>query len=244
MANHFAQRSKQGDAPQTSRKRTIAALCVLAVLVIAVAVVGLVLWNKAQQDTSLGDVDLATAVEDTSSVESSTVYDRSDANFTNVLFLIVEDADASTLQLASVQLACLNTSTNLGYLVYLPVDVLTSNGDTLSDIVVQEGAAAAVSAVAESCKMSMSHVMVVDQDGFDELLNLASSSSSDLLSSASVLLESLTTDMNVSQLVSLAQILQSIGVGNLSVIEAPLTQDGTMIDPDTLGVYVGYLKAY
>ena len=244
MANHFAQRNKQGNTPQASRKRTIVALCVLAALVIAVVVGGLLLWNKVQQDTSLGDVELATAVKDTSAVEGSTVYDRSDSDFTTVLFLIVEDAEASTLQLSSVQLACLNTSTSLGYLVYLPIDVLTSDGDTLSDIVAQEGASAAVSAVAESCKMSMSHVMVMDQDGFDELLNLASSSSSDLLSSATVLLESLTTDMNVSQLVSLAQTFQDIGVGNLSVIEAPLTEDGTMIDPDTLGVYVGYLSAY
>ena len=244
MANQLEQANKRSDESQARRKRTTVVLCVVAVLVVVCTVVGILLWRQAQQGTSLGDVDLATAVESTSSVEGSTVYERSDADFTNVLFLIVEDADASNIELSSIVLACLNSSASQGYLVKLPTDVITSGGETLGDIVVQEGTAAAVVAVAESCKMSMDHVLVLDQDGFEELLNLASLSSSDLLSSASALLESLTTDMSVSQLVSLAQTLQDIGVGNLSVLEAPLTQDGTMIDPDTQGVYVGYLTAY
>ncbi len=243
MVKHERQHYDRSDVSQPSRKRTIVALAVLVVLVVVSVGGARFLWNQAQEDTTLGDTELSAAVEETESVESSTTYDRSDAEFTNVLFVVVEDVEATSLTLSSAQLACLNPSASQGYLVLLPNDMLTSEGTSLSDVVVQEGSAAAVSAVAETCQMSINHVLVMDQEGYDELLDIASSGSSDLLSSASTLLDSLTTDMDVSQLVSLAETLQGIGVGNLSILEAPLTQDGTTVDPDQLGIFVGYLTS-
>ena len=241
MARHTRQRFERSDVPTKSRGRTVGAIVALLVVAAMCAVVVGVLWHFAQQGSTVGDTSLAAAVSDADAAEAPAGYARSGDEFENVLFLIVDDPSSSNPGLRSARLACLNTTAQLGYLVDLPIDVaMGQGGETLAQTVASEGSAAGVTAVSQASGMPVNHVIVISQAGFDSLLSMAASGASDLMGAASELLGSMVTDMDAFGLVSLAETLRGIGVGNLSVQDAPLAGDGS-IDADAFGVAVGYL---
>ena len=239
---HARQRFERSDVPTASRGRTAGAIVALVLVALLGFLLVRFLWEHAQEDSTMGDAELASALDEAADPERETDLARSDDEFENVLFLIVSDASASSPELASARLACLDVTAGRGFLVSLPQGMRLASGEgTLAELVASQGEAAAVGAVADACGLPVSHVVVVDQAGYDAIFEVAASGTQDLVGAASELLSSMRTDMGPGDLVSLAETLQGIGISNLSAVDAPLAGDRATVDADALGVAVGYL---
>ena len=114
-----------------------------------------------------------------------------------------------------------------GY-INLPADVAVTFGETrvsLSSLFATDGYAACVRPLAAATGIAFDHVVVSSGDVVAEAASLAGSDSSALLRSASDFLKKIRTDMDATELLSLAGSIASVGVENITAFDAPMVTD-------------------
>lgn len=246
------ERFERSDVPHNSSRRTLKALIVLFVVALGVGVIVYVCWTFAERDSKLGDSSLSDSLA--SQVVSTTTADGYSAStdvFTNVLLLTVNDINSNDPTLISAQLLSLDATTGKGVLIDIPLDseVTSSTGaTTLYSLFSGSGAAACIGPFATASNIQVSHVVVATSEIWDKVAELKGSGVQSIVNSASDLFDSIKTDMDIGELMDLAELVQSIGVSQFSRISAPTNSDtlddGTQVevlDQTQLGISAGTL---
>ncbi len=248
------------DVPRESPHRNVMAGAISVAVLVAVALVVGVVWNRVQLESRLGDTGLTDAM----SAQSSTSvpdesYVASADEFECVLLLTADSLDQTGAALTSARILALNKTQATATLADIPLEATLSVQDssaTLSGLYASSGYAACVVPLSKAANMTFAHVVVATDDVLEEASSLAGSSASELVSSASELLSKIRTDMDAQELLSLAQALSSVGTSNLTRLDATLvpqtvtddegavTETGSqVIDATQLDVALGLLVA-
>lgn len=255
------ERFERTDVPKVTSKTPIIGVIVIVVVFGITALVVSYAWRRAQAASHLGDNTLDSSISSASSV-SDLGYATSTDSFENVLLLtsdVLDTADDGGTTLVSAELLVYDTTTASGSLVSIPIDVaVTSNGTetTLSELFAASGAHACVSPLVTATNIPISHVIVSTGAVWDEVASLSGVGVNALVSRASDFLSSIYTDMDPSELLDLAEKVQSTGTANLTRLDAPTSDETTtdsdgnttstgrkIIDQVSLGLSVGTLVA-
>ena len=233
------------DVPKGGKHANL--IAVIALVVIAIAAYFLVtnLWRLANEHSKLGDSKLSDAVA-AATVEPPAAEGHvpTGADITNVLFVLVGDGDDAPL--AGLKLASLNKTQGSAKLLDIPIDVVLDQEDGTTAALAYDGTsgkaanvAALVSGVATTGGASVSHVVVMRSDGWEELMATAQSGASALASKAQDLMGAIVrSDMAAEDLLALAQDASGAGLGSAEVATVPLT-DAHGIDSLALALQVG-----
>lgn len=229
------------------------AVAVLVVIFVALALVVSSLWGKANQPTHISDEALGSAVKSQEGATSPDGYSFSSHSFTNVLVLTVDDVSAEKPQLKRAEILTLDATARTAAIASIPLDTKVANGETettLAELYQEQGPSACIVPIAGASNLRMTHVVVATEDVWDKVAALKGHGVSAILGSSSDILSSINTDMSVSDMMSLAELVQSIGVANFQHFDAAVTSEdngagGTrsVLDPVQLGVQLGILVA-
>lgn len=249
------------DVPKSGPLHTILALVALVVIVGGLYLLVTTLWNQVQLEDHLGDSGLSTAVSDQSEPVSVSGYTASEDAFQSVLVLTAKSLDEGA-ELESAELLVIDTTTHAGTLVNVPIDVRVVTDDgypSLAELYQEGGASACVAAVSTSANIQLSHAIVSTREVWDEVADLAGVGVNWIVMRGSDLLKAMYTDMSSQDLTDLAELVQSIGVANLTRVECPVFPegsygaDGTWVSNGSgryyiyapkLGILTGVLVAY
>lgn len=234
------------DVPKDNPHRNAIAVGVLVAVAVALVVLVSTLWRLANANTALGDKNLANAVA-SAAVSSDAVseagaeygYAASSDQITVVLFAITSDASDTTL--TALRVAVLNETQAVAKLVEVPVSVpMQGDSATMAQYFSSGGAEGLVSALASVGRLSVSHVVVMSESGWNAFMTVAAQGSSALTSNATQLLEGIaSSDMDTSELLDIAQRALSTGLSANS-IEAVQSQEAT---DDAGNVYSYFLPS-
>ena len=222
------------DVPKGGKYTNVIAVTVLVVIAIAVFVLVATLWRLANENTALGDKDLATAVSAATPTTETQVQLGSDIGYvpsgdtlTTVLFVVTPDN--STGKLSSLYLAVLNETQGTSTLVQIPADArLRSDSATssLAAIYASNGSATLASTLASECGVPVSHLAVMDESGWNAFMTVASQGTSALASKATELAGGITkSDMDTVTLLDLAKRAVSAGLSSDSMAEVNTTDE-------------------
>ena len=139
-------RYSRPDVPQASPRRTAAAVAVLVVLAVLGAVLVWFLWQRANEDSALGDRELVASLDGAGEVAAAEGTVPSGDTLTNVLVFLVDDVDAPRPALAGATLLCLNQTQNTASVVVLPTEMGVGDA-TLAEAFARDGAAGCVAPV-------------------------------------------------------------------------------------------------
>lgn len=247
------ERFERTDVPRYNPHRTQIAIAVLVAVAVGLALLVHGLWERANASAHVGNQTLSAAIGEQSETTAADGYTVSSDVFTNVLMLTVDDINADSPQLQKAQLLVMDASTHKGYLVTIPLDakVSVNGGDTtLSSCYASQGAAGCLAPLSTATNVKVSHVVVATDAVWEKIASFKGSGLSAILGSSADILKTLETDMSMGDVTDTAELLQSIGVGNLSKQDAPGSEGdngsgGTWftIDATALGVNVGLLTA-
>ncbi|MCI1666111.1 MAG: hypothetical protein LKI25_07125 [Atopobiaceae bacterium] len=245
-------RFERTDVPRGGRHANVIAIVVLLVVAALIGCLIWFLWQRAQSDSSLGDVSLSNSLEATTTTAPVGTTASTDS-FTNVLVLTVDDVSASSPTLEAVHILVLDTTAEKGCLATLPASTLvtatqgSSAGDVmpLDRLLSQDGYAACVGPVSTVSAVPLSHAVVIDSSSWEELWSLVEqgSSTSTLISKASGLFSGMRSDMSATDFVDLFKQVQSVGRANLTTYEDQGTEadGGLTVDTQAFGLGVGTL---
>ena len=223
------ERFERTDVPRENPYRNVIGVVVCVVVFAALAVVVSAVWNRVSLESRLGDVDLSEAVDSQGSVAvAASGYAASTDDRELTLLLVTDDVDAAGSALSSVRVLSVNHTRGAAGYINLPADVAVTFGETrvsLSSLFATDGYAACVRPLAAATGIAFDHVVVSSGDVVAEAASLAGSDSSALLRSASDFLKKIRTDMDATELLSLAGSIASVGVENITVFDAPLVTD-------------------
>lgn len=237
------ERYSRSDVPVASKKRSVIAVFVLVGIVALLGGIVWFLWQRANDDSVLGDRELASSLASTSNVEPISGTTASEDTFTNILVFLVDDVSSEHPTLTGATLMCLNRSQNSATLVSLPLSMQVEDDKTLADAFSEQGASACIGLTSQATNMSFEHVVVIDNQGWSQLEELSNAGGNDLVSKVSDLLGYMKTDMDSSDLLELAETVHSIDLSSAQRIDAPVTQQDswTVVDATELGLEVGTL---
>lgn len=250
---HRRERFERSDVPRESAHRNLVALAVLLVLAAGLAALLMQLWRCANADGRVGDAGLGSGIStQAETLDPDEGYEASDDVFTHILVLTVDDVRKSAPTLQRAQLLSLDATKRKGYLVEIPLDVRVedaSGASTLQELFAAKGAQSCIAPLAAACNIRATHVLVATDELWDQVRGLRNSGVSALLDSASGLFSNISTDMSTSQLLDVVELVQSIGVENLDLKDAPTDaeDDGdggswSRIRQTELGLLVGTLR--
>lgn len=253
MQHRKRERFERTDVPRYNPYRNYIAIAVLVAVGVCLVVLVGVLWSKAQQPISVGNKTLSASLETQAAVTSPDGYTISDDSFENVLVLTVDDVNAQTPKLKNAQILTLNSTKRKGYLVTIPLDTKVNDGKSdmrLSDLFAASGASACVAPLAKAANLRMTHVMLATDGVWDKLEKYKGAGVTALLSHGADLLYSIDTDMTTADLTEVAEQVQSMGISNLTRLDAPTTKedDGAggsweVINSSQLGASLGIMVA-
>ncbi|MBM6774618.1 hypothetical protein [Olsenella profusa] len=227
------ERFDRTDVPKVGPYTNVIGAIVCVVVLVAVAVVVALVWNRVSLESHLGDRGLSDALEgQASAVVPDGGYTASTDDVACTLLLTADSLDATGATLTSAQILSVNSTQGTATLVTVPVEVSLTAGDattTLGELFSSQGYAACVAPLASAANVSFSHVIVTTGDVIDSAASLAGTDPGSLVRSASDLLSRMRTDLDAAGLLSLAETLSGIGVSNLATADAPLAA-GTATD--------------
>lgn len=246
---HKRERFERSDVPRDAKSGMILAGSALAFLLVGLLIGLGYARSMVTRDSSLGNRTLGASIGAQGDVEAVDGYQISDDAFTNVLLFTVDDLKAPTPTLTGAQLLSLNTTTHTGTIVNVPINtrLTTDAGKTpLSAQFAGSGASSCIVPFQTVSGVKITHAIISVSEVWDQVAHLHGAGVQYLVSSESDLFGSMTTDMNNSELMDVAELVQSIGVDNLTRIDAPVSEatldDGTavsVIDATKLDVALG-----
>lgn len=246
------ERFERTDVPSYGpHSNAIAVGVLLAIAIFLVVLVGS-LWKKANDAATLNDKRLTASLGSQADVrDPEEGYRVSDDRFMNLLVLTVDNASATSPTLHAAQLLSLNVTAGTGSLVSLPLNTKLAGdaGDTtLEALFAQVGPSALPAPLSAATNVSLGHVLVAPDGTAERLEGMKGRGVSAILGSAPSVLTTINTDMGTGQLLDLAELIQSIGVDNISRADAVASQeeDGSggvrsVLDQTQLGVALGIL---
>lgn len=223
------ERFERTDVPRENPYRNVIGVIVCVVVFVALGVVVSTLWNRVGLESRLGDAGLSSAVDSQGSVAataSGCVASTDDRELT--LLLVTDDVDASGTALSSARVLSVNHTQGIAGYVNLPVDVAVTSGETrvaLSTLFSTEGPAACVGPLASATGIAFDHVVVSSGDVVAEMASLTGTDPSALVGSSADFLRKIKTNMDASELVSLAGSVSAVGVENITSFDAPVVTD-------------------
>lgn len=223
------ERFERTDVPRENPYRNAIGVIVCVVVFVAAGIVVSAVWNRVGLESRLGEAALSSAVDAQGSVAVSTsghAASTDDRELT--LLLVTDDVDATGSALTSARVLSVNHTQGAAGYVNLPADVAVTSGETrvaLSTLFSTEGAAACVGPLASATGIAFDHVVVSSGDVVSEMAALADTDPTALLGSSEDLLRKIKTNMDASELVSLAGSVAAVGVENITSFDAPLVTD-------------------
>ena len=162
--------------------------------------------------------------------------ERSDDEFSNTLFFIVDDVHAESPTLQAAYILVRDTTNPSAKLVSFPLNTKMLAGEsnvTLQTHFDYAGPAACIVPLTTAANIHVSHAVAATDRIFDQLENLKGSTIPVLLSSATDELETIQSDYHTSELLGLANALREIGFENIVRLDAPYNEetfeDGTLV---------------
>ena len=227
------ERFERTDVPRESPYRNVIGVVVCVAVFVAVAMIVSQVWNRVRLESRLGDSDLSGAISTQAlkTVAEPSGFVAAEGEFENVLLLTASSLDETGATLSSVRALVINRTQGTMTLVNVPVSTKVVSGDVaspLSDLYASSGYAACVAPISAATGMGFSHVIVTTGDMLEETASVTGSGVSDLVRSASGLLEKIRTDMDAAELLSLAEALSSVGVSNIVVIDSVYSPETTL----------------
>lgn len=237
------------DVPKDSPNRNKVAVIVL--LAVAVALVGLVmgLWRLANANSALGSSDVEQALSSASSSlgDAQALAEASGATVTGdevetVLFVVLDGSDSSSC--VATYLAAIDSTQGSAKLIFLPLDALLTSADGLTsvaDTYAAGGLRGLAESLASAAAVPVSHAITMTQDGWNAFLDTAQQGSSALKRNATRLVGGIvSSDLDATGLLDIAQRAVSLGVGSSDIVDAPVTED-YLLDAAGLACLVGVL---
>lgn len=217
-------RYQRSDVAPKTKHSTRNALIVLAVL--AVALVGglLVMWHFAQTNSKLGDAQLTQSIKAQKTTTTPTAHTKLSGHAVTTTLVFIH-ADDNTKALQEAKLICMDTTAKRSHFVNLPVHMRVASGEKpvgLQEFFAQHESKGSIDAVASTLGLQISHVMVVDSQGWERFLATSRMGASELLKQAPELLKTLHSDMSAPELLDFFDTARSIGRKNTKKVEAPL----------------------
>lgn len=208
------------DVPKDSPHRNLIALVVIAVVAVAMTMLVSSLWKLANTNSAFGSKTLAKAVKSTKpssdtigAFAEATGLTATGADVETVLFAITPDSSEDSV--SAVYLAIMNETEGSTKLVQFQSDAWVQAGDenyTVADWYAQQGASGLASAISACAAVPVSHIVVMQEGGWNSLMTVAEEGTASLSSKSNELVESIEeTDMEVSDLVDVAQKAISAG---------------------------------
>ena len=220
---------ERSDVPKAGPLRTILSLVALAAVIGGLYFLITTLWNQVQLEEHLSDSGLTNAVSGQKGPASISGYSASEDMFQSVLVLTASSLDEGA-GLEAAELLVIDVSTRTGTLVSVPTDltVVTAEGyPTLAQLYQESGASACVSAMSNATNIQLSHAIVSTGDVWDQVADLGGVGVNWIVMRGSHLLEAMYTDMSSQDLTDLAELVQSIGVSNLTRVDCPTYPEGS-----------------
>ncbi len=245
------------DVPKDSPHRNLIAIIVLAVVAVAMTMLVSSLWKLANTNSAMGSKTLAKAVKSTkpssdaiSSYAEATGLTATGDSIETVLFVITPDSSDESA--SAVYLAIMNETAGSTKLVQFQNDGWLQAGDqnlTPVDWYAQQGASGLASAISSCAAVPVSHIVVMQEGGWNSLMTVAKEGTASLASKSSELVEAIEeTDMDVNDLVDVAQKAISAGASVDEIEVVPMSEasneEGTtwmQVDATQLAVTVGTL---
>ena len=231
------ERFERTDVPRNNPQRKVIAVVVIVVVAIGMVVLCTSLWHKANQLNGLNDHTFTEALyEQDYTQEPSGNAERSDDEFSNTLFFIVDDVHAESPTLQAAYILVRDTTNPSAKLVSFPLNTKMLAGEsnvTLQTHFDYAGPAACIVPLTTAANIHVSHAVAATDRIFDQLENLKGSTIPVLLSSATDELETIQSDYHTSELLGLANALREIGFENIVRLDAPYNEetfeDGTLV---------------
>lgn len=245
------ERFERSDVPRESPYRNVVAVVVLILVFIGLIVLTTNLWAKANRPAATRDKELSQSIASQSAINNPDGYVANKDVMNNILVLTVDDATKDHPSLQKAQLVVLDATKRSGSIATLPLDLKLGDGDsatTLAQLFDDQGASACVVALSSATNIKLGHVLLATEDIWQRLASMRHSGVSALIGSAADVLATIKTDMKSSELMSLAELVQSIGINNLTNVDAPVEQEDnglggqwSVVDSVGLGVALNTL---
>ena len=222
------ERFERTDVPEPSPRRNLVGAIVAVSALVATAVVVMLAWNRASLESRMGDHSLSDALASQASSASPTEgYVKTENEVDSTLLLSSDSLDAGGT-LTDARILSVNVTAGTATLVSVPVDVAVTVDDqsmTLSELFSSQGYAACVAPLGRASGIYFDNVVLATGDVLEEAAQLAGSGMENLVSSASGFLSKIRTNMDAPGLLSFAETLSSIGVANLTAVDAPVVAE-------------------
>lgn len=249
------ERFERSDVPRETPYTNVIGVVVLVVVFVALAVTVMAVWNRVSLESRLGANDLEDSISAQSKVAAADGYVASSDELESTLFLTVASAasDAGGTQLSDARILTVNKTQGTAALATIPVSVEVTSGEsvtTLADLCAQSGADACVAPLSAASGVRFKHVVVATEDVLEKAAAIVGTSKANLVGEASDLLGLMRTDMEAADLLSFAETVSDVGLGNIQRMEATLVADPDQaeaglqaIDKTTLCLALGTIVA-
>lgn len=230
------------DVPRDSPHRNVVGALVCVAVFAAVALMVYLVWDRVRLESSLGDTDLSRAVKAQSTPKAPAGYAPTADEVETLLLLTTDSLDTTGATLQSARVLVLNKTQGTAALANVPTEAKVTRENepsTLAGLFASSGPAACVKSLSAACGLGFGHVVVATDDIVEEAVSLAGADAASLVRSASGLLSKMRTDLDAAGLVALAETLSSVGVANLTQVDAVMVPE-TAQDADGNTVETGY----
>lgn len=220
-------RYQRTDMPPKTKHSTRNALIVLVVLALALVGGLLVMWHFAQTNSKLGDTQLTQSIKQQKTTTAPTARTKLSGHTVTTMLVFIH-ADDNTKALQEAKLICMDTTAKRSNFVNLPVHMRVLSGEKpcgLQKFFAQHESKGSIDAVGSALGLQISHVMVLDSQGWERFLATSRMGASELVKQAPELLKTLRSDMSAPELLDFFETARSIGRKNTNKIEAPLAKD-------------------
>lgn len=236
------ERFDRSDVPRESPYRNVIGAVVCMAALAAVAAVVLFVYGRVQLESHLDDRDLSEALSSQSAQDPTqgNGYAASTDAFENVLLYVASGLDEGGSQLVSARVLSLNTTQGTAAIAGIPAiaKIDFENPAALGDVYLSSGPAATVELLSDETGIVFDHVIVSTADVLGQLSALAAEGVVDPVSQAKELVSQIMTDLEASELVSLAGQVLSSGAAGIVAGEAPLVPE-TVAGADGAAVETG-----
>ena len=225
------------DVPKSSPNRNKVAACVLVLIAVAAFVLVSALWRLANVNSALGSSDVEQTLSSASSSlgDAQALAEASGATVTGdevetVLFVVLDGSDSS--RCVATFLAAIDSTRGMAKLIFLPQDALLTSADgltSIADTYAADGLEGLATSLTQEAAIPVSHAIVMTQDGWNAFLDTARQGGSALKANAATLVGGIvSSDLDATGLLDIAQRAVSLGVGTSDIVDAPVLEDGSL----------------
>lgn len=231
------ERFERSDVPRENPYRPLIGLAVIALVVMGVAATILLTWNRAKNDSRLGDIDMTIALNKKIDVDlvQEAGWHRSQDDFVNFLIPRIESFNQNAL-LQQVRVLSVNSTAGTAALLELSADTQlvassqepADSGKTLAELYAKRGFDEFSYQLAQMLNLNFDHVVITTQDLLEAVRNLTSMRRADLIKELGPIVSQIRSDMDPSELFQFASMVRSISEEDVAKVELPYGDDGKM----------------